>query len=76
MKLTREDFKMYDASMEDNWSDVWIQKRIFKRKYVLFGQSIQTDEFKLIIDGDSPLSFPNIDEAEKFIKLEIDNYNE
>lgn len=71
MKLTKEDFKTYDASYNEDQTEIWIYKRIFKRKYVLFGEWLRTEEFQLIIDGDSPLTFPNLEEAEKFINSQL-----
>lgn len=71
MKLTREDFQLYDASYYDDWTQVWIQERIFKRKYWLFGPKLSTPDFELILDGDEPLQFNSKEEAEEYITKQI-----
>lgn len=71
MKFKREDFKLYDASYNDDWTQVWIKRRKFKRKFILLGDEIPTPDFELVLDGIEPLEFSSIDEAEQYIKEQI-----
>ena len=67
MKLTRQDFQLYDASYHDDWTQVWIKKRHFKKKYWLFGELVPTNEFNFIISYVEPLEFDSKETAEKYI---------
>jgi len=75
MKLTRnENYRPYDASYHDDWSEVWIQYDIYKRKYWLFGEWVKEEESHIMLgpmmsDGCYPIEFESIEEAEKYINL-------
>jgi hypothetical protein len=60
--MKKEDFKIEPTEV---WWDVY-EYWIYKRKTYLFGL-IKTNDFKLVIDWDSPLSFKTYEEAQNWI---------
>lgn len=78
MNLTRDDFKLFDASYNHDWNEIWIEKRIFKKRFILFGKPYPTNKFEIILDGnnsseDSPVAFSNFQEAEDYIQKLIES---
>lgn len=85
MKMTIEDFRPYKIDA----STIWIEKRIFKRKYIFFGEFVPTDEFDILVSGDGlsesyPVSFSTIVDVNEFVqqnflkmnKINIFRYND
>lgn len=74
MKLTRrENYRPYDASYHDDWTEVWIQYDVYKRKYWLFGDWVKDEETSIVLgpsesDGRYPIEFKSFVEAEEYIK--------
>lgn len=74
MKLTRiENYRPYDASYHDDWSQVWIQYDVYKRKFWLFGPWVREEETEIVLgpyesDGRYPVEFKTVEEAEEYIQ--------
>lgn len=76
MKLTKEDFRPFSASC----NEIWIEKRIFKRKYSFFGEYIPTNKFGVLVSGEtraesSPINFLTIDDMDSFIEENFEKIN-